>query len=71
MTAMAECIHGLEPAWCSICRTSPHEIRDAEPIGSGFTAQFDGHCPDCNLPVRPGESIRRWSDDSYRHAHHE
>lgn len=63
--AAGECQHGLEAAWCSLCKAPAPAA--PEPPGPAIVAQHDGHCPSCNLPVRAGEMIRkdfdRWVHD--------
>jgi hypothetical protein len=53
-----ECLHGMNPAWCSHClaRSRPPVV----PVpGPPFLARVDGHCSGCNLPIHPGQVIRR------------
>jgi len=64
----AECIHGLDERWCSIClrgTTKPEVVT----VVATFRARFDGHCRSCNLPLHAGELATRMSDESYRHEH--
>lgn len=37
------------------------------PEGPVFEARHGGQCPDCNLPVRPGERVRKWTNQRYYH----
>lgn len=66
-----ECIHGMDPAWCSVCLKGPATYSFKEPTvlpeGPAFPARFPGDCPGCNLPVVEGQIIRKWSDERYRH----
>ncbi len=71
MTA-AECPHSiaLDPAFCVLCKEAAYgaePVPTTEPDGPAFAAHFDGQCPSCNLPVRPGERVRKWTDQLYRH----
>lgn len=61
---MAECLHGMEAAWCSICRNLPDPF--AEPttrrtadttLGTPFAARYPGKCP-CGTDFYPGDTIR-------------
>ncbi len=56
-----ECIHGLEPAWCSFClhpgesTKNPHG--DAK-YGAIFRAHYDGECVECGFPITRGQTVR-------------
>jgi hypothetical protein len=54
-----ECIHALTPGTCSYCKPQP-EV-EAEPVRI-FPAKYEGHCRECNLPIRPGDMIA-WIPD--------
>lgn len=61
-----ECIHGLNPTWCSVCL---HGISRSEPetVEYYFSAKRDGQCPGCDLPVRVGDRIAKMSTGRYLH----
>jgi hypothetical protein len=62
----AECIHGIDPTWCSTCLHGPDQAEKPALLAT-FTARYPGHRDGCNLPITEGQTIERWSDDSYRH----
>ena len=55
---MDECPHGMEdPSWCSLC-SQPSVLDELQgDISRPFAARYDGHCEECNLPVRVGERL--------------
>lgn len=63
-----ECIHGLAADWCGMCKATP-DVGDLYPEPSETVAEavYDGHCQACNLPIRAGDLIRMWTDDTWRH----
>ena len=63
---MADCIHGLDTGWCSLClhTAGPIEVVTVE---ATFPAKFDGDCPACNLPIMVGQTIHKLSNDRYIH----
>lgn len=72
---MRQCTHGYpKPSNCWDCMEDgnldppPSETRLA-PTSKVFKAEFDGHCPSCNLGIHENQLVRRMSDDSYRHDH--
>lgn len=67
-TADAECIHGMEPDWCSLCKVAVATSAQV-PIVDGPTvrARYAGQCGGCNLPLRNGELIQHWTDGQWRH----
>ena len=68
MTIDSECIHGLTPDTCSICK---HGLSRPEPLTVlfQFRAKYDGkNCGECNLPIYAGQFIVKLSDESYRHS---
>jgi len=66
---MAECDHGLDERWCTICKNGPTR-RGPEPVTvvATFPARFPGDCPSCDLPITEGQTIHRLSNDRYVHA---
>jgi hypothetical protein len=60
---MAECLHGMEPAWCSLCRKLPDPGAEpaTRPLSSGpgpwFEARFPSRCA-CGEPIAEGDEIR-------------
>ncbi len=66
----AECIHGLEPDWCSLCGpTAPPKTRTLRSTGPIIQARHRGHCDACEQPIQPGDPIARCLDDIWRHTH--
>ena len=67
---MPECLHGMEPAWCAICRKLPDPGAEPKPrpysTGSGpwFSARFPGYCP-CGEPFGEGNDIRADGQGQY------
>jgi hypothetical protein len=65
-----ECIHGMEPAWCSLCRKLPDPGAEPETQraftgpGPWFEARFASRCP-CGEPVREGDEIRADGQGQY------
>ena len=64
-----ECIHGMDPAWCSLCKAPiVGESKADILIDNGpYQARYDGQCPSCDLPIHEGQLIYRWTDERYRH----
>lgn len=54
---MADCPHGLDDRWCSVCingvAPKPQPL-----VGPPFAAQYEGDCAECELPIRLGDRIR-------------
>lgn len=74
---MRPCTHGMPtPSACVDCMDEgniappPRPPALAPETGRSFTARFDGQCPGCNLPTRPGDWIVKMNDGTYQHAHH-
>lgn len=66
---MADCPHGLDSDWCSVCLHGVSPMGNLKPtIESTFRAQYDGYCPGCNLPICAGEHVHLLSNDSYVHV---
>lgn len=68
-----ECIHGLDPRWCGVCLHGPAKdpVAQHEPerAGDRFTAGFEGHCRECDLPIKPGQTITKLTpSDRYVHG---
>jgi hypothetical protein len=63
---MSECIHGLDDEWCATCKHGP-EREEPERIRYAFDAQYDGHCPECNLPISVGQFCVKTSRDRTLH----
>lgn len=63
--AEEECKHGMDPAWCSICK-APEKKRAEQWSGSStpvlhdgdVVARFDGVCAaECGRPIEEGDAI--------------
>jgi hypothetical protein len=65
--ASTECIHGLDPAWCSLCK-APEKKREEKrerawrwgdvPTGAPISAQFAGPCAsECGQRIEEGDII--------------
>lgn len=58
---MDECIHGLEPSWCSLC-LHPGELHktghEEASYGAMFKAHYDGTCAECGFPIVRGQLVR-------------
>jgi hypothetical protein len=56
---MDECIHGLGPIEaCTVC--NGRDQREAQVDADAwrmFPAKYEGHCAECNLPIRVGDTI--------------
>lgn len=51
-----ECIHGLDPAWCSTCL---HPSKPQAPqYGAIFRAHYEGTCIECDFPIQRNDLIR-------------
>lgn len=57
---MTECDHGMNPAWCGICRAPKPEPRYLE--GVTVAARFAGKCPGCGDRIEEGEDIHLTGD---------
>lgn len=51
---MSECIHELDPQWCSTCKHGP-ERKTPEAFAMRFVARYDGDCTSCDLPIYVGQ----------------
>lgn len=63
---MSECIHGLDDAWCSICKHGP-TMPESVTIEATFSARFNGDCTSCDLPIYVGQTIHKLSNGRYVH----
>lgn len=63
---MAECPHGLDESWCSLCLHPPRPDRGILTM-SLLKARFSGHCKGCNLGISPGQMIYKMSNGTYVH----
>ena len=66
-----ECPHSiaLTRDTCSICIEGPRTAEiQVTPVGPPLEAKYIGTCPCCHFPIRPGQLIRRYSNDRYYHA---
>lgn len=61
-----ECIHGMEPDWCTLCKKPTPR---AQPVDEGrvLVAKWAGTCVGCRLPIYPGQKIRYQKDVPLRH----
>ncbi len=61
-----ECKHGLEVAWCAACKEglkrNPPDTADWR-----FVARYDGHCPECDLPIHVGQRAAKTTKDRTLH----
>lgn len=64
---MAECIHGLEGGWCSLCKDYPRHSRP-KPQGNRFVAKYEGVCSVEGDEISPGDTILYWGEEG-RVAH--
>lgn len=65
-----ECIHGLDPAWCSVCLHPQAERCAAPAYGAIFRAHYDGECCECHFSIVRGDLIRVVSGPvTNRYAH--
>lgn len=74
VTPTLPCTHGMpSPASCIVCMDDgnialpPERTTLLHPAGPAFTARHQGRCARCDELIEPGETIRRWDDDLYRH----
>jgi len=61
-----DCEHGSLPTTCPVCLGPAPKPPAPERLFS-FSARYDGQCPECNLPITPGQMASRWSDEFVRH----
>lgn len=66
-----DCIHGIDPRWCSLCKHPVQGSEVAVEIEATFAARYDGHCNGCNLPISVGQMVHRLSSGRYVHTGHE
>lgn len=64
---MSECIHGLDEAWCATCLHGPARRDQPPTIEATFRARYEGQCSGCDLPINPGQTIHKLSNDRYVH----
>lgn len=55
MTDTDECIHGLNQAWCSTCKTANQPA--IVTYGGAALARFPAVCPSCTTPIEIGDLI--------------
>lgn len=59
------------PNTCVDCmyegKQAPAPKVETPKIESVFTANYEGQCPTCNLPISVGQRIARMSNDRYIH----
>lgn len=69
---MSDCPHGMPtPASCLDCMTDEGlgvERPEPESVAATFAARYDGHCPECNLPITTGVTIAKL-EPSGRYVH--
>jgi hypothetical protein len=68
MSEDVECIHGMEFG-CSIC--SGKDVRLSEPeevMKFTYRAKHEGQCPECDLPIVPGQQCVKTTKQRYLHA---
>ncbi len=63
---MAECPHGLDDLWCSLCLKRPSGSSTIE-IEASFKARYEGDCSGCDLPIYVGQVVHRLSTGRYVH----
>jgi hypothetical protein len=51
-----ECIHGLIPETCTICR-HPYRPPEPESADRAMAAKYDGVCPACHETIKVGDLI--------------
>jgi hypothetical protein len=49
-----ECIHGLDPQWCTLCLKKDMPVVHKTFLG---TAMYEGTCPVCKDTIEIGERI--------------
>lgn len=55
---MDECDHGSDPATCPVCRRAAGKDKPAPVERTAiFTANYDGFCSGCKLPIEVGQPI--------------
>jgi hypothetical protein len=67
------CTHGMpSPLSCLDCMDDgnlpPAPRPEPETVSVDFTARFDSHCPECNLPIIKGTPIVKTTRGRYLHA---
>lgn len=60
-----ECPHGLDTDWCTICKHGAE--KETVTVEFTFQAKYEGHCPECNLPIMLGQMIAKMSNERYIH----
>lgn len=64
---MAECLHGLDESWCSLC-LHPRRRDDAPVLTMAlFKAKWPGFCKPCETSIEVGQMIYKLSDGTYVH----
>lgn len=52
-----ECLHGLIPETCSICKAGPYKPPVPDRAVFTMPAKFDGFCVGCREPIEAGDLI--------------
>lgn len=65
------CPHDDDPNSCPPCVNARRpKPPPSVTYGHRFLARFDGHCPDCDLPIHRGQAVRLVTiDDRNRTLH--
>ncbi len=63
---MSECVHGLDTAWCAICKHGPSRP-ELVTIQATFSAKYVGHCNGCDLPIQVDQVVHKLSTGQYVH----
>lgn len=68
--SLAECPHGLGlRAACVLCNGRADREAAVQAVQPRtFPAKFDGQCPECNLPIRVGDTIAWLFDKPVTHV---
>jgi len=65
---MEECIHALNPAWCTICNgREKKEKKEANEIVNMFRSVFGGSCQwgNCDEYIEVGDIMQKTADGRY------
>jgi hypothetical protein len=54
------------PDTCNVCRGPVP--KPAETVERYFTARYDGHCSDCDLPINAGTDVALLTTGRYVHG---
>jgi hypothetical protein len=57
-TEAEECPHGLDIAWCAVCKYGPRKPDPEPTYGAVFQSRYPGTCAICRDPIDADDAIQ-------------